>query len=337
MRPTRFPATPQPQLVQCEKVGVVDLLFVAGVANVSQHAHYSSLITLHSSLFTLHSSPFEREHPYETLQPAPWRHQDPPNVHRGVNAHFQCREYAGNRHVHGTLITLHSSLFTLHSSLFTRGGELSPQPKATSRSSTVLPGRVGPGAVRKVWGVVHGVHWIQIRIANANFHALRAGRNALALPRRRLRVHPQASPRRLVRDQGPPRAPGRQNRARCAYRAALGRRASNSVSPPSLGRASIPPDSSISKSSPIDLEFECPVVAFKIERAKCQVGAPSQSSMTKRSFRHGLEFCTGWCRPSCSTWKFKQFDFFSTVWASGRRRGRSAYRRLLQAGSLVRS
>ena len=37
-----------------EKVGVVDLLFVAGVANVSQHAHYSSLITLHSSLFTLH-------------------------------------------------------------------------------------------------------------------------------------------------------------------------------------------------------------------------------------------------------------------------------------------
>ena len=188
-----------------------------------------------------------------------------------------------------------------------------------------------------MWGVVHGVHWIQIRITNANFHALRAGRNALALPRRRLRVHPQASPRRLVRDQGPPRAPGRQNRARCAYRAALGRRASNSVSPPSLGRASIPPDSSISKSSPIDLEFECPVVAFKIERAKCQVGAPSQSSMTKRSFRHGLEFCTGWCRPSCSTWKFKQFDFFSTVWASGRRRGRSAYRRLLQAGSLVRS
>eukprot|EP00966_Prymnesium_polylepis_P322146 7378419-Prymnesium_polylepis.1 len=93
-----------------------------GVANVSQHAHYSSLITLHSSLFTLHSSPFEREHPYETLQPAPWRHQDPPNVHRGVNAHFQCREYAGNRHVHGTLITLHSSLFTLHSSLFEFSG-----------------------------------------------------------------------------------------------------------------------------------------------------------------------------------------------------------------------
>ena len=35
-----------------------------------------------------------------------------------------------------------------------------------------------------------------------------------------------------------------------------------------------------------------------------------------------LHFQLGWCRPSCSTWKFKQFDFFSTVWASGRRRGR---------------
>ena len=40
--------------------------------------------------------------------------------------------------------------------------------------------------------------------------------------------------------------------------------------------------------------------------------------MTKRSFRHGFEFCTGWCRTSCSTWKFKQFDFFSTVWPAGR-------------------
>ena len=188
-----------------------------------------------------------------------------------------------------------------------------------------------------MWGVVHGVHWIQIRITNANFHALRAGRNALALPRRRLRVHPQASPRRLVRDQCHPRDPGRQTRVRCACRVAPWQWGSNSASPPSLGRAPTQPEPSISKSGPRDLDFECPVVAFKIERAKCQVGAPSQSSMTKRSFRHGLEFCTGWCRPSCSTWKFKQFDFFSTVWASGRRRGRSAYRRLLQAGSLVRS
>ena len=160
---------------------------------------------------------------------------------------------------------------------------------------------------------------------------------APALPRRRLRVHTLWSPRRLVCDQGPPRDPGRQTRARCAWRAAPWRWASNSAPPPSLCHAPTQPEPSISKSGPRDLDFECPALAFRIERTKCQVGAPSQSSMTKRSFRHGLEFCTGWCRPSCSTWKFKQFDFFSTVWASGRRRGRSAYRRLLQAGSLVRS
>jgi len=144
---------------------------------------------------------------------------------------------------------------------------------------------------------------------------------APALPRRRLWASTLWSPRRSFATKAPARDPGRQNRARCAWRAAPWRRASDSASPPSLGRAPVQPDSSISKSGPRDLEFECPVVAFKIERAKCQVGASSQSSMTKRSFRHGFEFCTGWCRPSCSTWKFKQFDFFSTVWASGRRRG----------------
>ena len=48
----------------------------------------------------------------------------PKCTHRGVNAHFQCREYAGNRHVHGTPITLHSSLFTLHSSDFERSRRL---------------------------------------------------------------------------------------------------------------------------------------------------------------------------------------------------------------------
>ena len=159
------------------------------------------------------------------------------------------------------LFTLHSSLFTLHSSNFQGeggGGELSPQPKATSRGSAAQPGRVGPGAVRKVWGVVHGVHWIQIRITNANFHALRAGRNALALPRRRLRVHPQASPRRLVRDQCHPRDPGRQTRASCARRLALGQRGSDSVPPSSLGRAPILTHSSISKSGPRNLEFQYP-------------------------------------------------------------------------------
>ena len=140
----------------------------------------------------------------------------------------------------------------------------SPQPKATSRGSAAQPGRVGPGAVRKVWGVVHGVHWIQIRITNANFHALRAGRNALALPRRRLRVHPQASPRRLVRDQCHPRDPGRQTRVRCACRVAPWRWGSNSASPPILGRAPTQPEPSISKSSPRDLEFQYPVVATRL-------------------------------------------------------------------------
>ena len=168
------------------------------------------------------------------------------------------------------------------------GGELSPQPKATSRSSTVLPGRVGPGAVRKVWGVVHGVHWIQIRITNANFHALRAGRNALALPRRRLRVHPQASPRRLVRDQCHPRDPGRQTRVRCACRVAPWRWGSNSASPPSLGRAPIPPDSSISKSGPRNVEFQYPVVVLNIERARYKIVTPGESSATEGCSRRGF-------------------------------------------------
>ena len=158
----------------------------------------------------------------------------------------------------------------------------SPQPKATSQGSTAQPGRAGPGAAWEEQGVVHGVYWIQFCIANANLHALRAGRKpplfpceergarsgergarreergagsgerggpgrsgrcagcvagsnshwqcrfrrpvtlpqAPALPMRRLRVHTLWSPRRLVCDQGPPRDPGRQTRARCACRAA---------------------------------------------------------------------------------------------------------------------
>ena len=143
----------------------------------------------------------------------------------------------------------------------------------------------------------------------------------------------------------PPRRPRPRGRRatyalhcrRCVRRAASWHRGSNFVSPPGLRHARIPPEPPISKSGLIDPEFEYPGVVFKIERAKCQVGAPSQSSMTKRSFQHGFEFCTEWCRPSCSTWKLKQFDFFSTVWASGRRRGRGACRRLWQAICLARS
>ena len=113
-----------------------------------------------------------------------------------------------------------------------------------------------------------------------------------------------------------------RTRASCARRLALGQRGSDSAPPPSLSRAPILTHSSISKSSPRDLDLQYPGLVLNIGRAKCQVGAPSQWSMTKRSFRHGFEFCTGWRRPSCSTWKYKQSDFFSTALASGRRRGR---------------
>ena len=84
----------------------------------------------------------------------------------------------------------------------------------------------------------------------------------------------------------------RTSRRRCVRRAASLQRGSNSVSPLGLRRARIPPEPPISKSGLIDPEFEYPGVVFRIERAKCQVGAPSQSSMTKGSFRHDFEFST---------------------------------------------
>ena len=155
----------------------------------------------------------------------------------------------------------------------------SPQARASSLGSAAQPGRAGPGAAWEERGVVHGVYWIQFCIANANLHALRAGRKPPLFP-----CDTPAGPHALVAQtphfatKPPPRDPDRQTRARCACRAALERRASNSASPPSLGRAPIPPDLTISKSTPRDLDFECPGPAFKIERAKCQVGAPSQSS-----------------------------------------------------------
>ena len=98
----------------------------------------------------------------------------------------------------------------------------------------------------------------------------------------------------------PPRRPRPRGRRaiyalhcrRCVRRAASRRRGSNSAPPPGLRRARIPPEPSISKLGPGDPEFEYPGVVFRIERAKCQVGAPSQSSMTKGSFRHDFEFST---------------------------------------------
>ena len=60
-----------------------------------------------------------------------------------------------------------------------------------------------PWAARGGVGVVHGVYWIQICIAHASLHALRAGRNAPALPRRRLWVHPLWSLRRSFATKAP--------------------------------------------------------------------------------------------------------------------------------------
>ena len=129
-------------------------------------------------------------------------------------------------------------------------------------------------------------------------------------PARRPQRSPSAAPNaRPPRRAGPP-ATGRWSREQALHRRRCGRRAapwqwgSNSAPPPSLGRAPIPPEPSISKSGPRDLEFEYPVVVFKVERARYKIDTRGESSTTKRSFRHGFEFCTGWCRPSCSTWEF---------------------------------
>ena len=75
-------------------------------------------------------------------------------------------------------------------------------------------------------------------------------REASALPRCRLWASTRWSPWRLVCDQAPPHETQAVKSVRCAFRVALWRRASNSVSPTSLGRAPIPPDSSTSKSPP---------------------------------------------------------------------------------------
>ena len=58
----------------------------------------------------------------------------------------------------------------------------SPQARASSLGSAAQPGRAGPGAAWEERGVVHGVYWIQFCIANANLHALRAGRKPPLFP-----------------------------------------------------------------------------------------------------------------------------------------------------------
>ena len=89
-------------------------------------------------------------------------------------------------------------------------------------------------------------------------------------------------------------------RVACACRAALGRRASNSASPSNLDRAPIQPDSSISKSSPRDLEFQYPVVVLSIERARYTIVTPGESSATKGCSRHGFALALRCWHRSCS-------------------------------------
>ena len=159
------------------------------------------------------------------------------------------------------------------------------------------------------------------RVADSDSHWKRQFTRAARRPQRPALPRRPCGPARSGRpdasfcDQGPPRAPGRQTRARCVRRAALGRRASNSAPPPSLGHAPIPPDSSISKSGPRDLEFEYPVVVFKVERARYKVDTRGESSTTKACSRHGF---AGHARFDRS----KNSIFSATAWVPDRRRGR---------------
>ena len=52
--------------------------------------------------------------------------------------------------------------------------------------------------------------------------------------------------------------------------------------------APIPPEPSISKSGPRDLEFEYPVVVFKIERARYKIDTRGESSTTEGCSRRGF-------------------------------------------------
>ena len=133
-------------------------------------------------------------------------------------------------------------------------------------SASVQPGRAGPVAARKVCAL----RGARSRFKFALAVPIQTPCNIATSPPRpsqgRLRVHPLWSPRRPALRPSPARGPGRQSRARCACRVAPWRRGSLPAPPPSLSRAPVPPDPPISKSTPSDLEFECPHAPFKIER-----------------------------------------------------------------------
>ena len=98
-----------------------------------------------------------------------------------------------------------------------------------------------------------------------------------------------------------PTRPRPRTRASCARRLALGQRGSDSAPPPSLSRAPILTHSSISKSSPRDLEFQYPGVVLNIERARYKIVTPGESSATKGCSRHGFVLALRCWHRSCST------------------------------------
>jgi hypothetical protein len=162
------------------------------------------------------------------------------------------------------------------------------------KSQSDLVGLHRPGWTRRPWGGLGRSQRCTGRVADSDSHWQCRFRRpvalpqAPALPRRRLRVQRSGRPNASFATKAPPRDPGRQTRARCVRRAAPWRRASNSAPPPSLGRAPIPPDSSISKSGPRNVEFQYPVVVLNIERARYKIVTPGESSATEGCSRRGF-------------------------------------------------
>ena len=180
----------------------------------------------------------------------------------------------------------------------------SPQPKRPRTASPSCHGRADPGRPGEERALYTACIGFEFALHTPVYMRCAPAATPPPFPGDACGSARSGRPNASFATKAPPCDPGRQTRARCACRAALGRWASNSAPPPGLGHAPIPPDSSISKSTLRDLDFECPAVAFKIERAKCQVGAPSQSSMTRRSFRYGFALAPRCCRQSCSTRQF---------------------------------
>jgi hypothetical protein len=188
----------------------------------------------------------------------------------------------------------------------TRSPSRSPQPKHPKRPRRAPP----PSLDEPALGGLGRSQRCTGRVADLDLHCIHQFTVAARRPQRpRPSQATPAGPHALVAQTSrlrprPPRDPGRQTRVRCACEAAPWRRASDSAPPPSLGRAPVQPDSSISKSTPSDLEFECPAVAFKIERARYKIVTPGESSATKGCSRHGFVLALRCWHRSCSTRPF---------------------------------